>query len=462
MVDGPPDAGPTDVAMDRVRCLAGELVLTNGRSWMARNKNSTALFDVIHAAKKPPKASPSASIPTPRWWGKDRKDKKVPQPVPSVATENVGRQTSWLTAAKKNGVAPISPASTDSAAIPAPVADQNLHSSEQIDETAVLETVAEPVPAGPKVRFIDRFKNRAAPATGNPAVNNPATNLPSASEPVSVSTETTDSIAAIASHPDSDWTDSEFVQAKPEPRKAASRDSRDSAIRIDPSAREFSFRLSYGGLVAIGFIFLMALAIAFIAGKHTGMETADADSTAAQKATGNPSTAGVPTAGLMAGVAPTKSDAASSAKGTPTAISPSVLKIGPGNPRPASQTESAGGVTPAVAELPTKATREIGLNYVIIQLYDDLDRAQKACDFINKNSDIQCTVVQGPRDWAPHNWYSVIGLRPFRPFSKQDPALAEYIHKIRVLGVKFSSNVLNQFNDPREYTWRGDSEAPPQ
>jgi hypothetical protein len=43
---------------------------------MAKNKSSTALFDVIHAAKKPPKSSPSASIPAPRWWGKDKKPLK--------------------------------------------------------------------------------------------------------------------------------------------------------------------------------------------------------------------------------------------------------------------------------------------------------------------------------------------------------------------------------------------------
>ena len=65
---------------------------------MARHKNSTALFDVIHAAKKPPKSSPSASIPAPRWWGKDKKPLK---PVAADQTENVGRQRSWLLAAKQ-------------------------------------------------------------------------------------------------------------------------------------------------------------------------------------------------------------------------------------------------------------------------------------------------------------------------------------------------------------------------
>jgi len=75
---------------------------------MARQKNPTALFDAIYSAKKPPKPSPSAAIPTPKWWGKN---KTLPKPPVPESTENAGRQRSWLSAAKKSGVAAV-PATT--------------------------------------------------------------------------------------------------------------------------------------------------------------------------------------------------------------------------------------------------------------------------------------------------------------------------------------------------------------
>jgi hypothetical protein len=40
---------------------------------MAKGKHSTALFEVIHTAKRPPKASPTGGIATPQWWFKSKK-----------------------------------------------------------------------------------------------------------------------------------------------------------------------------------------------------------------------------------------------------------------------------------------------------------------------------------------------------------------------------------------------------
>src|SRR5947209_16340499 len=44
-----------------------------GRSWMAKGKHATALFEVIHTSRRPPKASPSGGIPTPKWWFKSKR-----------------------------------------------------------------------------------------------------------------------------------------------------------------------------------------------------------------------------------------------------------------------------------------------------------------------------------------------------------------------------------------------------
>src|SRR5947208_224927 len=57
---------------------------------MAKNKHSTALFEVIHSSKKPPKASPAASIPTPKWWFKT---KKKPLVNPNDPTANASERS---------------------------------------------------------------------------------------------------------------------------------------------------------------------------------------------------------------------------------------------------------------------------------------------------------------------------------------------------------------------------------
>jgi hypothetical protein len=424
---------------------------------MARNKNSTALFDVIHAAKKPPKASPSASIPTPRWWGKDKAVKKVPTPAPVVSTENVGRQQSWLTAAKKNGAVPTPPMATAPVATPvepAPsVASSEVASSGQdVDQSNQTESVAEPVAASPvpaKTRFIDRFVNRSAPAT------RVADTTETTIEAVTVVTESTSPTPAVEHA--SQWTDSEFVQINPAPPKAPSKaaTNADPIFRVDSTSKEFRFRLSYGGIIAIAFIVLMALAIAFIAGTRTAPETAQSESNPAKakEATDAAATSGMavalPGARIKTDTVKTETPKPDPSKGS---ASPNVMDVGGHKAKPAVVLESFTEKQPAPL-LPVRPTRDIGMNYVVIQSYAEQDLAQKACDFVNQ-AGVPCTLVQGPAEWAPHDWYSVIGLQPF---AKHDPALADYERKIRAIGGKFSNNILNQF-DPRAYTWRENSD----
>ena len=205
---------------------------------MARNKNSTALFDVIHSAKKPPKASPSASIPTPKWWGKDKKVPKAPVPE---STENAGRQQSWLSAAKRSaGLSATAP--TISSATPTvtePVIEPFYTEQASPDsdiESAALDTSAEIEitsisPAVPKVRFIDRFKNR--PTQPDPVIE----------EVIAPPTPVQEAIQ------EPEWNQTPEPEIKPQRQ----RDDRESAIKLDSTAHEIKFNLSYGGLIAILF-----------------------------------------------------------------------------------------------------------------------------------------------------------------------------------------------------------------
>jgi hypothetical protein len=421
------NVGPAgDILMIAVPCRDGlrlglrvRWFLNCGRSWMARQKNPTALFDVIHSAKKPPKASPSASIPTPKWWGKG---KKLPTTPVVESTENVGKQKSWLTRARENGVTPAALPVVPEAVVrqapeefSAPVDDLPANDSQA--DTEILPAVAPTVSTERKPRFIDRFVSRAPK-----------------SEPI------VEEFAAEPALPQ--VTDDEPVaEIKPDVRR--SREVREPAMRIDSAGGDIRFRLSYAAVIAVGFIFAIALAIAFIAGQRSASsQTAFDDDSLAGK---TPTTA--PTYGMTMAVGPeSPADAADK-----SAIRPDVLTLPQHPSRPAVTITPD---NPPHALLPiNKKTRTIGMIYVIVQSYAEKDLAQKACDFMNAQG-VECTLVQGPSHWALPDWSSVVGLQPF---NKRDPALSDYEKSVRALGTKFTSRIIDQFQ-PQGYTWRADSD----
>lgn len=400
---------------------------------MARHKNSTALFDVIHAAKKPPKSSPSASIPAPRWWGKDKK------PLKAVATgdptENVGKQRSWLLAARQN--AAVAPPSVSAAIAPVPSgsSDAPVEGESQAlivepaapTETAPIEaTGTETPPAVPKPRFIDRFRSKAPKPVTAVEVDTPV----QADEPAELLAPPLPVFDAQTQPP----------EPQPQPQQAAeSRDTREKAVRVDRASGDVRFSLSYGGIIAIGFIMLMALAIAFIAGTHAQFAS-NTDDVPDVKGTRPAAPAN---SGLMAAVGPTKPTDA------PPIVQPDVLAVSPRTP-----SQSADPDPLPAAPLRIKATRDIGLIFIVIQSYTDPLMAQKACDFVNHHG-VECTVVQGLAGWAPRDWYSVVGLKPYR---RHDPGLEQDEQALNALGLKFNRDYLNQFQ-PQGYTWRADSDA---
>jgi hypothetical protein len=398
---------------------------------MARNKNSTALFDVIHAAKKPPKSSPSASIPAPRWWGKDKKPIK---PVVADPAENVGKQQSWLTAAKRNaGVVPAAAptVSEHPSAVETHSSDEPVISSADAMAESKAELPVEAEPAAPKPRFIDRFKSRAAA----PVVEESASPV----EPEVQARE-------LERTPEPEYTlpvfDSpvEEPPAKPEPRPA--RERRESMMAIDRTTGDIRFNLSYAGFAAIGFIFLMALAIAFIAGTQHASSSAEVAEPSDNKVVHSNTS---PASGLAMAVG------SSQVPDAPRHVSPDVLEISRSTPKLTAPVSPAPTVAPA--PLPVKANRDIGMMYVVIQSYPDQEMAQKACDFVN-HAGIPCTLIQGLSDFAMHDWYSVVGLQPFK---KHDPNMEDYEKSITTLGLKFSTKFYNQFQ-PKAYTWRPDSD----
>jgi hypothetical protein len=221
------------------------------------------------------------------------------------------------------------------------------------------------------------------------------------------------------------------------------RSGRGRMVAVDRSSGDIRFNLSYGGAAAIGFIFLITLAIAFIAGTRTQMNSSDADAIDTPVTAAKPAASAPANTAFSMAVGPSKS----SVDAQPT--KPDVIEIS----RDIARHPADAPATPS-AQLTVKATRDIGMIYMVVQSYPDQELAQKACDFTNR-AGYACTLVQGLTAWAPHDWYSVVGLKPYK---KHDPALEEDEKAIAALGEKFSTKIYNQFQ-PQGYTWRGDSEG---
>ena len=453
---------------------------------MARSKNATALFEVIHTAKKPPKASPTGGgIPAPKWWAKggksadrptaaapdapadrDDADDEAPHVEPSGGTRR-----SWLAAARK----PADPVQSATEAHaedepadeePSPVYITRIYPPEgtAADPSDAADVAHEP--AGDPDEPVE-----ATPVLSRPPVEPPAERPSWADRRAKVLAERTTS-SDPTFDPTADVAPSDLRgarsrkrvaevpdEAPPAPRPQRVRRSAgptpsahkmgvDSALELDRAAGEVRFRLSYGGAIAAGAILLIVIVIAFLAGRQRPVAESVADGSNTVRAAGDTSVHGVApdaSAGMMA--------AASNA--APTVAPPAPT-------RPAAVPEVA---APAAATLPPEpapapaepAPRQVGFMYVVIQSYPDRETATRAGEFLNRNG-VPCTVIPGLSGFALRDWYSVVGLQPFARGDHRPP-VQEYLRHLTALGPKFSPKVYNQFQ-PQMYTWRADSDAP--
>ena len=236
---------------------------------MARSKNATALFEVIHSAKKPPKSSPSADMPAPKWWAKD--SKKLPPRPPRRPTRPASSRPGWpplsgllppprhrrRSIRSRNLIPPPPPGrgtnrrpssrwrtfnpnrSPKLFTRPNPLPSRS-NPWKPAAEPAVPEETP-PLVAEMKTKFADRFKARAqaveaAEATPSPRWKQRSSVTPDLAEP---------------------------VRSKPV------RTEKDDTVAVDRGAHEVRFRLSYGGLVALGMILAAVLTIAYLAGTRS-------------------------------------------------------------------------------------------------------------------------------------------------------------------------------------------------
>ena len=363
---------------------------------MARSKNATALFEVIHTAKKPPKASPTGGgIPAPKWWAKGGgKNADRPAVDPAADTEptpepTAGTRRSWLAAARRSAEPsqPGTDALPDEQAEASKVVITRIYPPDAPDRRSVEVPDGPPDPAsgdeGPVFAASQVDEPEEAPVAERPAERPSwserraralAERSSSSSDPAF--DPTADVAAADLRTPRANrWADEEPPPAPRErrPRRSAGPTPsamvgvEDSPVTLDRSAGEVRFRLSYGGAVAAAVILLVVILIAYLAGQSVGQHSG-AESAADLTAGGRPAPTGVATA-----AAPAATTSAMLA-----ATAPAAGAVGPASAVPAA-VAAAPAAAPVPAADPVTAeppARKVGQMYVVLQSYPDRETAQ--------------------------------------------------------------------------------------
>ena len=443
---------------------------------MARSKNATALFEVIHTSKKPPKASPSGGIPAPKWWSKGGKgadrpaeptseaeDQAAPQPEPSGGTRR-----SWLAAARR----PAEPAAVEG---PADEPDAPDEASKVVITRIYPPNAPDRRGGEPLGQSSPPFDDEEGPVFATPPVDE-ATEEPAELPPVQRPMAVRRPRAERPSDPTFDPTANRVPDdlraprssrrfdeeppptARPQrqrqsagPRPSALKAAVEPALFLDRSAGEVRVRLSYGGAIAGAVILLVVLLIAFLlgqsVGQHGGAEAADLTAANSRSAPADGVTASGPASstGMMAAASTTTTATTPAPDHPPAQPTPAITA-----PTPGPLAADAGPAEPV--------TRQVGQMYVVIQNYPDRETADRASEFLSR-SGVPNSVVPGLSGFALRDWFSVVGLQPFARGDHR-PAVQTYLQQLTDLGFRFSPTKAYDRFQPQLYTWRADSDTP--
>jgi hypothetical protein len=396
---------------------------------MAKRKDSVALFEVITATKRREAAAaaaranaeaatrqqpapPPAALRTPKWWFKGKNKSSA--------------AGSDRTAAVYNAPALPSPAE---------------HDPTQFAPAAYDPTT----PAAPSPGIVQRV----TPAT---------TYAPPSPAPERVSIPA----AAVAEH--AGMTVDPFGLDHPVPTEPAypakpRRSFLNLGAKTDPERREVTVRFRYTTAIIVGFALCVAVGLAYVTGRQTNKATAGATGVSSQQVKRGPILAGVldpppseRTLSSNAGGDADSKEADTSAdqppKDRPKTVVPPVAPTGP-QPKPTGADAKLRGEAAGVTRgLP----RTIGLNYVVVQSYPDrksADEAQKALE----EAGVPCGVVQGLRDFAAPNFFSVVGTDGFSSM-RNSPTYKQYEESIRNISKSYAGTSKYKKFEPTPYKWK--------
>jgi hypothetical protein len=405
---------------------------------MARGKHSTALFEVINSAKKSPgglksatgrplegKAAAASLMRTPKWWFKGRPPKdKPPEAAPTVAaagndpTANVTAAT--LTAHRPpitpSAVsAPIDKLTTEPATVPVEPVERPA-----TEPTVVVHDYSEPEPILAE-RFVEPEPRPSARSTASARTRSPR--VRSAQEPELEPEPLAAPVLKI-----------------PATRRSEATPSRTSVhVEVDRDRQEITLRMRYTTAIVSGFVILVAIASAYVIGRHLG-----------ESASAGPG-----------GAAPIPSASTKQLRGGPA--QPGVLDVGrdhanlaaaklDGTPKKA---EDSDAYEDAPVDSAGIAYRTVNRNYVIIATFppEKSDTASKACDFLCSHG-ITCTLERDVHG-EPAHWLSLVGTRGFPHRYSTNKDYLAYRDAIAALNDKFPAKSNFGRFTPLPYKWDG-------
>jgi hypothetical protein len=396
---------------------------------MAKRKDSVALFEVITAAKRKEAARAAAAS-------------SAAAATPKPATPAVLRTPKWWFKGKKAGAAEPSngaAAGYSAAALPLPVVEND---PTQFDAPAPYDpTTSTPAPG--VVQRVVPTSYTAPPER----VTIPTASV--APEHVGLTVDPFGLDHPVPTEP--------AYPAKP--RRSLLRFGSDKQVKLDRDRREVTVRFRYTTAIIVGFAICVAVGLAYVTGRQTNKAKGGAAGVSSEQVKRGPILAGVlditpadrtPSAGVDDDA---DSKEAETSHAQPPKDRPKTTATPPSFAPTGTQQKMVDPRLPGQANgVETQLPRSVGLNYVVVQSYPDrksADEAQKALE----DAGIPCSVVQGLRDFAAPNFFSVVGTHGFSSI-KKSAAYKQYEDSILAVSKAYAGTSKYKKFEPQAYKWR--------
>jgi hypothetical protein len=215
-------------------------------------------------------------------------------------------------------------------------------------------------------------------------------------------------------------------------------------MHVDPERQVVSFQTSYSGAIVSAFTVMIAVALAYVVGRHSGHVPlpALAEQTTEQVRSGP----------VQADVLDIHEDDAQVAMASQTVPAvPAARKPAASGVRPSSLNEPKPPGT-LVGDVANNGKRTVNLNYVIVQTYPPKEQkmAEEAAKVLNDNG-VPCT-IETKLVYSP-DWHAVVGKKEFSRV-KNSPEYDAYVAKIEQIGTTFGDKSKFTKFAPKPFAWR--------
>jgi hypothetical protein len=208
-------------------------------------------------------------------------------------------------------------------------------------------------------------------------------------------------------------------------------------LKVDPDRQRITFHVTYTSAIVTGFAIVVVVGLAYVIGQHMKQGPAAA-------------LAGPSTEQVRSGAA--RSDVTHITPGTAAAQARQPSQEPRNNPS-ISGTSVASAQTTRSIDASASGSRQVSLNYVIVQGYPPEEKAMaiEARDFLKKNG--VPTTIETNVPGLRRDWYIVIGLKGFEKPS--DPSYRAYEQNLRKLSDDFAGNAKFKKFEPLGHKWTG-------